>query len=172
MKNSKINLKALIFTVLISIAGIFTACSEESSIISSNYNEPTAVNLPTNSITIEPYWEGQFLMFRIRNNSQDTVVNDFHVQFDTTVKITGYIIVGGWQIDPQTTDLNKGKFGVKKGPNGQNIPPNGGVGIPCGVQLLFTGVTKKNPRQWWDFDWQATRDGIVVKAGKGAFPSR
>jgi hypothetical protein len=78
----------------------------------------------------------------------------------------------GWQIDPTTTDTAKGKIGVKKGPQGQPIPPMGGVGIPIGVQVKFTGVTKKNPRQWWDYTWQATRDGIVVKSGMDVFPPR
>ena len=48
----------------------------------------------------------------------------------------------------------------------------GGVGFPVAVQIKFTGVTKKNPNQWWDFNWQATRDGIVVKSGQDAFPPR
>ncbi len=172
MKNSKINFKSAIFAILFGFIIFLSACSDENSIVSSFGEQITPSNLPPASITIEPYWEGNVLMFRLRNNSQDTIVNDFHVQFDSTVKITGWITMPGWQVDPTTTDTAKGKFGVKKGTQGQPIPPNGGVGIPVGVQIKFTGVTKKNPRQWWDYTWQATRDGIVVRAGQGAFPPR
>lgn len=172
MKTTILKTRKALTVLFLIIASIFTACSDESNFMSSFTNETVNADLPPSSITIEPYWEGTFLMFRVRNNSQDTVVNDFHVQFDSSVKITGWITMPGWQIDPATTDTAKGKIGVKKGPQGQNIPPMGGVGIPIGVQIKFTGVTKKNPRQWWDYTWQATRDGIVVKSGMDVFPPR
>lgn len=172
MKNSIINFKSVLFTFLFGIAILLSACSDQNPLAPSIEEFSTSSELPPSSITIEPYWEGTFLMFRVRNNSQDTIINDFHVQFDSSVKITGWYVQSGWQIDPGTTDTEKGKFGVKKGPQGQNIPPMGGVGIPVGVQIKFTGVTKKNPRQWWDYTWQATRDGIVVKSGVDAFPPR
>ncbi|MCX7877095.1 MAG: hypothetical protein N2510_00475 [Ignavibacteria bacterium] len=170
MKTQKSNLKKTLSYVFLVLSVIISSCSDNSITGPGNEMQPS-LSSNGNGITIEPYWHNSFLIFRLRNNTRDTIVNDFHVQFDSTVRITGYSIMQGWQIDPQTTDMNKGKFGVKS-PNGHNIPPNGGVGEPFGVQLMFTGVTKKNPRQWWDFNWQATRDGIVVKSDKGAFPPR
>jgi hypothetical protein len=172
MNNSIINFKSVLFLFLFGFAILFSACSDQNPLAPSFEEFGTSSELPPSSITIEPYWEGSFLMFRVRNNSQDTIINDFHVQFDSSVKITGWYVQSGWQIDPGTTDTEKGKFGVKKSPQGQPIPPMGGVGIPVGVQIKFTGPTKKNPRQWWDYTWQATRDGIVVKSGMDAFPPR
>ncbi len=172
MKNSIINFKSLLFTFFFVIAILFSACSDQNPLAPSIEEFSTSSELPPSSITIEPYWEGQFLMFRVRNNSRDTIINDFHVQFDSTVKITGYGMVAGWQIDPNSTDTAHGKIGIKSTPQGQPIPPMGGVGIPLGVQIKFTGITKKNPKQWWDYTWQATRDGIVVKSGMDAFPPR
>jgi hypothetical protein len=172
MRNSKNSFNRIMFAVLFGITVFFTACSDDSLVSPSFEQEFNTSELPPASITIEPYWEGNVLVFRLRNNSRDTIVNDFHVQFDSTVKIIGWITMPGWQIDPATTDTAKGKIGVKKGPQGQPIPPMGGVGIPIGVQIKFTGLTKKNPRQWWDYTWQATRDGIVVRSGQGAFPAR
>ena len=172
MKNSQINFKSVLFAFLFGIAIFFSACSDQNPLAPSTEEFGTISDLPPASIFIEPYWEGNVLVFRLRNNSRDTIVNDFHVQFDSTVKIIGWVTMVGWQIDPTTTDTAKGKIGVKKGPQGQPITPMGGVGIPIGVQIKFTGVTKKNPRQWWDYTWQATRDGIVVKSGQDAFPHR
>jgi hypothetical protein len=172
MKNSTINFKSVLLAFLFGIAVFFSACSDQNPLAPSFGEYGTTADLPPASIFIEPYWEGNVLVFRLRNNSADTIVNDFHVQFDSTVKIIGWVTMPGWQIDPATTDTAKGKIGVKKGPQGQPIPPMGGVGIPIGVQVKFTGVTKKNPRQWWDYTWQATRDGIVVKSGMDAFPPR
>ncbi|MCC6865935.1 MAG: hypothetical protein IT280_07210 [Ignavibacteria bacterium] len=171
MKNSKNIFTKLIFAIFFSIAAIFTACSDQNPLAPAD-DFSTYSQMPPSSITIEPFWENGFLLFKVINNSRDTIVNDFHVQFDPGVKITGYGVVTGWQIDPNTTDTANGKFGVKCGPQGQPIPPMGGAAIVVGVQLKFTGLTKKNPRHWWDFTWQATRDGIVVKEGKDAFPER
>lgn len=172
MKTANLKTRKVLTVLFLIAASIFTACSDESNFMTSFTDETVAADLPPASIFIEPYWEGNVLVFRLRNNSQDTIVNDFHVQFDSTVKISGWITMPGWQIDQTTTDTAKGKIGVKKGPLGQNIPPMGGVGIPIGVQIKFTGSTKKNPRQWWDYTWQATRDGIVVKSGMDVFPPR
>jgi hypothetical protein len=121
-----------------------------------------------NRIQVETYWEGNVLCFKLTNNTRDTIVNDFHVQFDTSVKIIGWITRPGWIIDQATTDTAKGKFGVKAGPQGQPILPNGGIGIPLGVKLKFTSPVKKN--RMYNFNWQATRDGIVVKSGSVRIP--
>jgi hypothetical protein len=172
MKNSKNSFTKIMFAALFGLAVFFSACSEDSLVSPSFEQELTYGDLPPASITVEPYWVGNVLMFRLRNNSRDTIVNDFHVQFDSTVKIIGWVTMPGWQIDPNTTDTAKGKIGVKKGPQGQPIPPMGGVGLPLGVQIKFTGLTKKSTRHWWDFTWQATRDGIVVRSGMDVFPAR
>jgi hypothetical protein len=172
MKNSMISFKKVMISIVFGITVFFSACSDENPLVPSFEQEINYSDLPPATITIEPYWEGNVLVFRLRNNSRDTIVNDFHVQFDSTVKIIGWVTMPGWQIDPATTDTAKGKIGVKKGPQGQPIPPMGGVGQPIGVQIKFTGLTKKSTRHWWDYTWQATRDGIVVRSGQDVFPGR
>lgn len=171
MKNSKINIKTAFFAVLFALASIFSACSENNPLSPSFSTETDPANLPPASITIEPTWIGNVLCFKLKNNSVDTIVNDFHVQFSKPVKIIGWSIMPGWQIDPATTDTAKGKIGVKAGPNGQSIPA-GGVGIPLGVQIIELPNPRNDHRMWWDYTWQATRDGIVVREGKDVFPPR
>lgn len=172
MKNSKMFLKSALLTILFALAAIFSACSENNPLGTSTDEISPIAGLPPATITIEPFWVGNVLNFRLRNNSQDTIVNDFHVQFNRPLKITGWTTATGWQIDPTTTDTANGKIGVKKGPQGQPIPPMGGVGIPLGVQIVQRAGDKNDPRQWWDYTWQATRDGIVVKEGRDVFPPR
>ncbi|MEO8512029.1 MAG: hypothetical protein ABI543_00585 [Ignavibacteria bacterium] len=172
MSNSKFNLRRALIAVLFAFAVFFSACSEDNPLNSASDEFNPVASMPPATITIEPYWVGNVLQFKLINNSRDTIVNDFHVQFDPTVKIIGWVTMPGWQIDPATTDTANGKIGVKKGPQGQPILPMGGVGLPIAVQIKFAGVTKKNPNHWWDFSWQATRDGIVVRSGQDAFPPR
>lgn len=172
MKNSKINFKSVLFTVLFALASIFSACSENNPLSPSISGENDPSYLPPASITIEPFWVGNVLCFKLKNNSVDTIVNDFHVQFSKPVRIIGWSTMPGWQIDPATTDTAKGKIGVKKGPQGQPIPPAGGVGTPLGVQILILPNPRNDHRMWWDYTWQATRDGIVVREGKDVFPPR
>lgn len=172
MKNSKFNFKSVFFAVLFALAAIFSACSENSPLGTSNEEINPTTGMAPATIRIEPYWVGNVLMFRVRNNSQDTIVNDFHVQFNRPVKITGWVTMAGWQIDAASTDTAHGKIGVKKTPQGQPIPPMGGVGDPLGVQIVLKNDGRNDPRQWWDYTWQATRDGIVVKEGKDVFPPR
>jgi hypothetical protein len=151
-------------------AAAFFGCSENSLMnSSSSFNEPK-LSPPPPSVVVEPFWEGKVLCFRVTNNMTDTIINDFHVQFDSTLHIKGWITWPGWVIDQTTTDTAKGKFGVKCGPQGQPIHPLGGVAIPLGVDLGYIKINKRKPGQWWDFTWQATRDGVVVKSGYGNFP--
>ena len=170
MKNSKINFKKVIFTLILSLAAIFSACGDDNPL--NSFSDETGISsMPPASIRIEPFWVGNVLQFKLINNSRDTIVNDFHVQFDPSVVITGWNTMVGWEIDPNSTDTAHGKIGVKKSPQGQPIPPMGGVGIPVGVQIKFTG-TKKIRTTGFDYTWQATRDGIVVRSGQDVFPPR
>jgi hypothetical protein len=85
------------------------------------------------------------------------------------MRITGWITMVGWTIDAATTDTARGKIGVKKMPQGQPILP-GHFGQPICVELRNRIKTKKPASQWWDYTWQATRDGIVVASGRAPFP--
>ena len=172
MKNTINYLKTGFTAICMGILFILSACSENNPLNSNGNEFQGSIDvLPPSTITIEPYWHNGFLYFIVKNNTVDTIINDFHVQFDSTVKITGWSVCAGWQIDPQTTDTAKGKFGVKCGPQGQAIPP-GGQAVLIGLQIKYPSPRKNNPNQWWDFDWQATQNGVIVKAGKAAFPNR
>lgn len=174
MKTTKLTLRITVLTVFAAIMFIFSACSEDSNILSpagDNQYQPSD-NPPAGgiSVTVRKHESGRGYIFDLNNGSVDTIVNDFHVIFDSTVKIIGWNVGRNWQIDPNSTDTAKGKFGIKSGPNGQPILPGQLAQNLLWVELKFTGTTKKNPRQWWDFKWEATRDGVVVKTGYAAFP--
>jgi hypothetical protein len=177
MNAARINFKKLVLTVVLTLASLLTACSEESSIFSptgSGYSSGNgSEDMPAGGITVtvRKHQSGRGYVFDLQNNSVDTIVNDFHVIFDSTVKITGWNVGRNWQIDPTSTDTGKGKFGIKSGPNGQPIPPGQVAENLLWVEVKFTSPSKKNPRQWWDFKWQATRDGVVVKEGLAAYPN-
>lgn len=173
MRTTKFNLKAAALALFALISVFFSACSDNNPVFGpSNFEGIQADNMPNGiSETVRKHQSGRGYVFDLQNNSTDTIVNDFHVIFDSTVKITGWNIGRNWNIDPNSTDTAKGKFGIKSGNNGQPIPPGQIAENLLWVELKFTGTTKKNPRQWWDFKWQATRDGTVVKEGLEAFPN-
>ncbi len=171
MLNSKISFKTVLFTIILSLAAIFSACGDDNPLNSFSDETGTSASMPPASIRIEPVWVGNVFEFKLINNSRDTIVNDFHVQFDPSVKITGWVSMLGWELDPNSTDTANGRIGVKKTPQGQPILPNGGVGIPVAVQLKFTGMTKTRGGDY-DYTWQATRDGLVVRSGQDFFPRR
>jgi len=171
MKNSKSTLKLTVLAVFAAILFIFSACSEDSNVLTSaGENGNQSLDNPPGGITITCRKYERGFMFDLQNLSADTLVNDFHVIFDSTVKIIGWGVGRNWQIDANTTDTAKGKFGIKSGNTGQPILPGQTAENLLYVELKFTGITKKKSSQWWDFKWEATRDGIVVKSGYGAFP--
>src|SRR5262245_28417433 len=52
------------------------------------------------TVTVRKHESGRGYVFDLQNNSTDTIVNDFHVRFDSTVKIIGWNVGSNWQIDP------------------------------------------------------------------------
>jgi hypothetical protein len=98
-------------------------------------------------------------MFKVNNLTRSTIINDFHVQFDKKIRITEWSLA--WQFDPATTDLNNGKIGEKAGTNQQPVHPNESRDV------LWIKV---QPDGQLNFNWQATRDGVIVQSGKGTLP--
>lgn len=164
------NLKTKLFLILaVFFAVFFTACSEDSSVFGPNYGNDIPERETGNqnrNITIQVVkgnHSGYY--FKITNNTTDTIINDFHVQMvDTTVLITGFSTWPyNWVIDPSTTNKSKGKVGIKTGQNGQAIQP-GQTERPLWIDV------KLGRSQNRAFNWQATRDGIVVASGSDSLP--
>lgn len=172
MKTINTTIKTLLAISVFAIVFLFTACSEDNYIMNGTSNTAHfQTDNPESTVTVTPKWIGGVLSFDIHNGLPGIVINDFHVQFDSTVKITGWVTPMGWQIDPTSTDTAHGKIGDKL-QNGQPILPGQNMNGVIAVQLRFTGVSKKRMNPWWDFTWQATRDGIVVFERHGQFPPR
>ncbi len=170
MKTFNSTIKSLLATSVFAIVFLFTACSEDNYIMNGSSNTAHfQTDNPESTVTVTPRWIGNVLSFDIQNRLPGIIINDFHVQFDSTVKIIGWSTLPGWQIDPTTTDTAKGKIGTRNH-NGQPILPGQNRNGVIAVQLKFTGVSKKRMNPWWDFTWQATRDGVVVFERQGTFP--
>ncbi|MGH2574993.1 MAG: hypothetical protein ACRDFC_04755 [Ignavibacteria bacterium] len=162
MKNLNLNLiKTLLAVFTISTLSIF-GCSENNSILSPSKNDAEYLtdNFGENGrITVEVRREYQGFSFKVTNRTQDTIVNDFHVQFDSTAVITDWSLA--WQFDPATTDLNKGKIGQRCNNNQQCLAPGQSRDL-LWVRVKFDGKKKKDT-----YNWQATRNGEVVQRGSG-----
>ena len=170
MKNTKISLKSALFAALFAIMVIFSACSENSNVFGPSQNGTFSTNTETGDLTsnisvevVKGNVDGYY--FKVTNNTVDTIINDFHVQFiDTTTAIIGFsTFPSGWIMDNNTTNTSKGKIGVKTGQYGQPILP-GQVGRPLWINVKITR------RPTMDFNWQATRDGVVIATGSGSLP--
>lgn len=168
MKTTNLKTKLfLVFAVFFTV--FFTACSEDSSVFGPNTNsfEPgTETGNLSRNISIQVVkgnHSGYY--FKITNNTRDTIINDFHVQMvDTTVLITGFSTwPSNWVMDENTTCKTKGKVGIKTGQNGQAIQP-GQTGRPLWIDVRL-GRSQNRA-----FNWQATRDGIVVASGSDSLP--
>lgn len=168
MKNLTLTKIYMSITAVLFATSFLFGCSEDSMLNSTSNSVSYQTDSPDSNVTVEPSWQGDWLVFKVTNNLPGIIVNDFHVQFDTAVKIVNVSTVQNWVVDPQTTDLEKGKIGVK---GGQPIQP-GQFMNAVGVKLKFTGPSKVKPSASWDFTWQATRDGVTVFEGHGDFPRR
>jgi hypothetical protein len=159
LKTTKIYFMALTLAIL---AATLFGCSEESSIFSPiSGSIQHGDNPPAGNITVKVEKEYGGYTFKVSNTGRDTI-NDFHVQFDTTVSIIGWSLA--WQMDPNTTNLAKGKIGEKCRPHDQ--PLLQGQNRPLlWVELRFNGrkVIKT-------YNWQATKNGEVVESGSGTLP--
>jgi hypothetical protein len=95
----------------------------------------------------------------------DTIVNDFHVQFDSSLTITSHTPRSGWVTDTSTTETGKGRIGVRCNEPGCEFRP-GEHGYPLSnVRLASTKLSVP-----MTFSWQATRNGVVVAQGTGNLP--
>jgi len=162
MKTTKKTITIVIFSML-SILSLFinSGCGTDS-ITGTNFtNRVTAGDAP-DSITITVTKNSGGFEFNLQNRTLTTAVNDFHVQFDTTVSIIGWGLL--WQFDNQTTNLAKGRIGEKMGPGQQPILP--------GHQnfVLWVKVQQNGKKINKDFNWQATKDGVTVQSGTSTLP--
>lgn len=162
MKTTTKTIAIAIITVL-SVLSTFinTGCGIDN-ITGSNKVQPMISDSPADSIQIAVTKVSGGYEFNLINNSQTTIVNDFHVQFDTTVSIIDWSLL--WQFDPNTTNLSKGKIGEKAGPGQQPILPH------QQHQVLWVKVQFNGKKIIKDFDWQATRDGVTVQSGSSTLP--
>ena len=124
MKATIINFRNLTLMLFLGFAAFLTACSDDGILSPRDPHFEASDNPPAGiTVTVRKHQSGRGYVFDLHNNTSDTIVNDFHVIFDSTVKITGWNIARNWQIDPNSTDTGKGKFGIKAGTNGIPIPP-------------------------------------------------
>jgi hypothetical protein len=163
MKTTKKLITAVIFAVLSILSSFFNAGCGNDNLIGTGFSNHETAGDMVDSITVNVTKLSGGYKFDLTNRTIRTIVNDFHVQFDTTVKIIGWSLA--WSFDPNTTNLNKGKIGEKvTGPNQQPVQP-GQTRYLLWVELQFNG--KKVIK---DYNWQATKDGVVVQSGRGTLP--
>lgn len=173
MKNLKnITVKtSLLFLSVIIVLAIAQGCSENSSLTSPSFStyENENSHLQGEKISVQVRkGKADGYYFAITNNTQDTTINDFHVQFiDTTLNIIGFSVwSSGWMIMKNASSLNKGKISIKTNPQDPNADPirPGTTGRP-----LYIGV-RMGRRNTSIFNWQATQDGAVVGQGIDSLP--
>jgi hypothetical protein len=158
LKNTKIYF--MVFAVILMASALF-GCSEQSGILSPTSSGSPSDNPPGN-ITVQIQQESGGYTFVVSNTTSDTI-NDFHVQFDSTVSITGWALA--WQMDPATTNLAKGKIGEKARPNDQVLLPGQQNRPLLWIQVRYNGRTVNK-----DYNWQATKNGVTMKSGSGTLP--
>jgi hypothetical protein len=164
MKTLK-NTKMYLFVLAVSFFGaLLMGCSEHSSIMgpTSTGSKQVGDVPPAGDITVNVVEEYGGYIFQISNMTNDTI-NDFHVQFDTSVTIYNWSLT--WMFDPVTTDLNHGKIGEKARPNDQPVLPGQQNRPLLWVKLSFRGENKVQT-----FNWQATKNGVTIKSGSGKLP--
>jgi len=159
MKTTKNLIVITIFAVISILSSLINSGCGSENIIGSNSNIYETGIDATDSITVEVTRLYGGFEFKLNNNTHGTIINDFHVQFDKKVKITEWSLL--WQFDNATTDLNNGKIGEKAGLNQQPIPPG------QHRVALWIKVQGEGP---FNFNWQATKDGIVVQKGTSKLP--
>ena len=161
LKNTKIYF--MIISAII-MASVLFGCSEQSGIFNPTSSGSNGLGEapPAGDITVRIVPESGGYTFKVSNNTNDTI-NDFHVQFDTTVSIREWSLA--WQMDPATTNLEKGKIGEKARPNDQQLL-QGQQNVP----LLWVAIRYNGRKVIKTFDWQATKNGVTMKSGKGTLP--
>ena len=160
---SNLNLTKIYITIfaLFLTAASFFGCSDNSNMlgVSGNSSQSQKLDNPPSGVSVVVTRDTMYNTFRIRvtNNMTDTIINDFHVQFKNGITITtNFMCPIGWNVDPNGTDYAQGKVSYKTFGN----PVTQGNTVDFYVQLKF-----KADCTIYYYDWQATRDGIVVKSG-------
>jgi len=167
MKATKLTINFTLFAVFMIFSLIFIGCSENDNLLNPAGSNESYMDNSGGVIVEAQYTPGNpgYYSFWIRNNMTDTIVNDFHVQLDSSFTILRYTPRTGWITDSQTTDTSKGKVGVRCYQQGREFRP-GEHGYPLSnVQLASTHL-----RNSMNFNWQATRNGVVVAQGTGTLP--
>jgi hypothetical protein len=161
LKNTKIYFMVISAIIM---ASVLFGCSEQSGIFNPTGSGSNGLGEapPAGDITVQIQPESGGFTFVVSNTTTDTI-NDFYVQFDSTVSITEWGLA--WQMDPATTNLEKGKIGEKARPNDQQLLPGQQNRPLLWVKVRFNGRSVNK-----NFDWQATKNGVTVKSGRGTLP--
>lgn len=167
MKTTKINLKALILAIFAAFMVFFSACSEDNIIgTSSNSENPSNMPLDTGiSIQVGKQVGTNFYLVTVVNNSRDTI-NDFHAQMvDGTMRfISPNTMNSGWHKSyggQNHTDSSKVDLVTNRGLGYQPIKP----GQQKQVLGFYVGWGRGNTSKKLNFNWQATKDGVVIRSG-------
>lgn len=159
LKNTKLGFLAL---SIVFFASLFTGCTEQSGILNPAGSNITGDIPPVGDVTVNVVKESGGYTFQVSNTTQDTI-NDFHVQFDSSVTIYNWSLA--WAFDPATTDLNHGRIGEKARPQDQPLLPGMQNRPLLWVKISFNGTNKVQT-----FNWQATKNGVTMKSGSGRLP--
>lgn len=162
MKTTKRTITIAVFSILSILSTFMNAGCGTESITGTNITGGNHSDFVPDSITVSVAKVSGGYEFTVNNNTSSTIVNDFHVQFDTTVSIIEWGLL--WQFDPPTTNLPKGKIGEKASPGQQPISPH------QQKAALWVKVRYNGKKVIKDFNWQATRNGIIVQSGSGTLP--
>ena len=162
MKTTKRTITIAVLSILSILSTFINSGCGTDTITGTNTIERRNSNSSSDSITITVAKVSGGFEFNLQNNTLTTIVNDFHVQFDSSVTITDWGLY--WQMDPNSTNLEVGRIGEKAGPGQQPVNP--------GQQhaVLWVKVRHNGAKILRKFDWQATRDGVTVQSGKSILP--
>ncbi len=162
MKTTKSIITILAITVISILSSLINNGCGNENVIGYNNSENRNFGMLLDSITVEVTKQYEGYNFNLKNRTTCTIVNDFHVQFDTTVVITEWSLA--WQSDANTTNLKKGKIGEKTVGRQPPVQPNQSRDL-LWVKIQYTGKKKIKT-----YKWQATKDGVVVQSGSGTLP--
>ena len=162
MKTTNKAIAIVIFSILSILSTFINSGCGTDSITGTGFTGHVTASDAPDSITITVTKLSGGFEFNLQNRTNATIVNDFHVQFDTTVSIIDWGLY--WQFDNNSTNLSKGKIGEKAAPGQQPISP--------GQQhfVLWVKIQQNGRKINKAFNWQATRDGIVVQSGTSTLP--
>jgi hypothetical protein len=176
LKNSrKLYIAFTIYTMLIVLAAIlgFGGCGEngivapemKSNQLSGAKNQPPGVVVGIQKDTA--IHKAGLYKITVTNFLTDTLMNDFHIQFQDGITIRSeQTTPTGWIQDQNTTNFSEGRIGWLT--NNTPIHSHCTCFVPHDSTLNFFVVLRfPNDGIIWNFNWQATRDGITIWSGTG-----